>query len=107
MLCGAGSADFSPQVIAFRKLWNSGRLAVRSAAAIGRAAGAGSRFVHDLADGKGATAALGAATEAAIDFGGGVRRRRLHDRPYIVVAQDVAGTHDHRSLKTPAVGHSK
>ena len=67
--------------------------------AASRVAGAGERLVHDLADGKGATTTLGAAAEAAIDFGGGVRRRHLHDRSYIVVAQDVAGTDDHRSQK--------
>ena len=44
--------------------------------AAGRTAGADQGFIHDLADGVGAAAALGAAAEAAIDLAGGARRSR-------------------------------
>ena len=73
---------------------NSGLLVVGAAAA-GRGLRA-ERLVHDVADGARAAAALGAATEAAIDL---PRRARTHLRrdggADIVVTQDVAGTDDH------------
>ena len=59
------------------------------------AAGAKQGFVHDLADGARAAAALSAAAEAAIDLTGGARRARGHGGPHFMVAQDVAGTDDH------------
>src|SRR3954451_6918869 len=53
-------------------------------------------LVHDLADGAGAAAALGAAAEAAIDLPGGARPRLRRDGGAdIVVAQNVAGADDH------------
>jgi hypothetical protein len=55
-------------------------------------------FIHDLADGAGTTAALGAATEAAIDLP--CRPGRLlcvgDDTANVVVAQHIAGTDDHQ-----------
>jgi hypothetical protein len=80
-----------------------------------RAAGAGSRcgiqrFVHDLADGAGAAATLGAAAEAAIDLPGRARPRLRRDGGAdIVVAQNVAGADDHewnpgRTIDTSACG---
>jgi hypothetical protein len=61
-------------------------------------AGADERFVHDLADGAGTTATLGAATEAAIDLPG--RARSIFSGAdhvsHIVVGQDVAMTNNHR-----------
>lgn len=58
--------------------------------------GAGAKgFVHDLADGAGATAALGTASEAAVNL---PRRARLvfgHGIAYVVVGKDVAGANDH------------
>src|SRR5947209_18436392 len=65
------------------------------------AAGAGSlrgiqRFVHDLADGAGAAAALGAAAKAAIDLPRRARPRLRRDGGAdVVVAQNVAGADDH------------
>ena len=69
---------------------------VRTAGA-GCRASSGERLVHDLLDGAGATAALGAAAEAAIDLAG---RARLAGRgracgTHVVVSEDVAGTHNH------------
>jgi hypothetical protein len=71
---------------------------MRGAAAAGRAAGEG--FVHDLADGAQAAAALGAAAEAAVDLRGGTRRRRIHGGTHLMVAQDVAGTDNHETART-------
>ena len=55
-------------------------------------------FIHDLADGAGATATLGAATKAAIDLP--CRPGRLlcvsDDTANVVVAQHIAGTDDHQ-----------
>ena len=54
------------------------------------------RVVHDAADGARATAALGAAAEAAIDLPGGSWRLLGADhRAHVVVAQHVAGADDH------------
>jgi hypothetical protein len=58
--------------------------------------GAGAKgFVHNLADGAGATAALGAASETAVNL---PRRARLifgHGIAHVVVGKDVAGANDH------------
>src|SRR5205814_4213683 len=80
-----------------------------------RAAGASSsrgiqRLVHDLADGAGAAAALGAAAKAAIDLPGRARTRLRRDGGAdIVVAQNVTGADDHgwvpsRTIDTSAGG---
>ena len=52
-------------------------------------------FVDDLADCARATAALGAAAEAAIDMARGSARRVARGGSHLVVAQYVAGTDDH------------
>jgi hypothetical protein len=66
--------------------------------------GAGTqRFVHDLLDGPGATATLGATAQASIDL---PRRAREilglgHNVTHVVVGQDVAGTNNHGMLGKP------
>ena len=70
---------------------------MRGASAAARASGAGQGLVHDLADRAGAAAALGAATETAINLGGGARRRRGAGGAHGMVADDIAGADDHRS----------
>src|SRR4051794_5168573 len=70
---------------------------MRGASAAGRAAGAGDRLVHDLADGARATPALRAAAEAAVDFTGRTRRGRSDGMAHLVVAEHVAGTDDHEA----------
>ena len=75
---------------------------MRGAAATGRAAGADERFVHDAPDRAGAAAALGTATETAINLAGRTRRRRGAGAADLGVAQDVAGTDDHRHPGTGA-----
>jgi len=76
---------------------NSGRL-TKSATTAG-AGRAIQRLIHDLADGAGAPAALGAATQATIDLPGrtGTDFRR-DGGANIVVAQNIAGTNDHRRV---------
>ena len=69
---------------------------MRGAGATGWAAGADQRFIHDLADRARAAATLRAAAETAIDLARGARRSRLHGAPHLMVAQNVAGTDDHR-----------
>ena len=65
------------------------------------------RFVHDLADGAGAAAALGAATQATIDLAGGAGTLfRLTGGPNILVAQYIAGTDDHGRINGPRMGLS-
>ena len=68
--------------------------------AVLRTAGAarfGAGFVDDGLDGAGATAAFGAAAEAAVDFLGVSRKAGggSHGIADIMVAEDVAGTDDH------------
>src|SRR5215470_14859120 len=83
-----------------RRLSNDDLVAPRSACAA--AAGRRDRVVHDAADGARATAALGAAAEAAIDLPGRARRLLGADRrAHVVVAQHVAGTDDHGGLAVP------
>ncbi|MDQ0354612.1 hypothetical protein J2S22_001536 [Rhodoplanes tepidamans] len=78
---------------------------VRVAAAGGTAGavlGAGQqRLVHDLADGAGAAAALGAAAEAAIDLAGHPRAALRHHVANLAVRQDIAGTDDHGGRDFP------
>ena len=74
---------------------NSGLL--RGAAVAGRGSGI-QRLIHDPADGAGTTAALGAATQTAINLTGRARRLRLDGGANIVIAQDVARTDDHRPM---------
>lgn len=66
------------------------------AGAADRAAGAGQSLVHDLADRAGAAAALGTATEAAIDLASRARRRFGASAADFMVGNDVAGADDHR-----------
>ena len=61
------------------------------------------RFVDDLADCAGATTALGAAAEAAIDMAGGPTHCVACSASYFMVAQNIAGANDHR---TPKFGYS-
>src|SRR5215469_5071668 len=83
-----------------RRLSNDDLVALRSACAA--AAGRRDRVVHDAADGARATAALGAAAEAAIDLPGGSWRLLGADhRAHVVVAQHVARTDDHGGLAVP------
>jgi len=66
--------------------------------AAGRCGRAGQRLIHDLADRAGTAAALRAATETAIHLPGRARPLAVfaNGGPHIVVAQDIAGTDDHR-----------
>ena len=75
----------------------NGFLGRRAGAAVtGRRRGI-ERLIHDLADGAGAAAALGAAAEAAIDLPGRARPRLRRDGGTdIVVGQNVAGANDHK-----------
>ena len=69
-------------------------LAVRTTRAARLGTGA-KGFVHYLADSARATAALGAASETAVNL---PRRARLvfgHGIAHVVVGKDVAGTNDH------------
>jgi hypothetical protein len=64
--------------------------------------GAGAeRILDDLVDGAGATAAFGAATEAAIDLPCRARQiARYADRAAdVVIAQNIAGTDDQGSFR--------
>ena len=74
-------------------------LAVGASGAAGLGAGA-KGFVHDLLDGPGATAALGAAAETPIDLPRCARKilGLSHNVTHVVVGQDVAGTNDHGLL---------
>ena len=76
----------------------SGGRVVRASGAAGLGAGA-QGFVNDGLDGARASAAFGAAAEAAIDLLGiaGKVLRRLHGAADIVVADDVTGTNNHES----------
>ena len=76
---------------------------MRGAGAAGRATGAGQSFVHDLADRARATAALSAAAETAIDLTGRARRRSRDRVSHRMVAENVAGAHDHRKRLFPEV----
>ena len=77
----------------------------RATAAGGVRAGFGcafDRLIHDLADGAGATAALGAATEATVDLSGRAGTRlRLAGGADVLIAQNVAGADDHRDFSFP------
>jgi hypothetical protein len=75
---------------------------VRGAGTTSRTAGANQRFIHDLPDGAGATAALSAAAKAAIDLPAGARRSHIHGVTHFLVAQHVAGTDDHREIQHTA-----
>ncbi len=70
--------------------------AVRTARAAFLGASA-ERIVHDLLDGPGASATLGAAAETAIDLPGRARQlaRRAQNGANVVVGQDIAGANDH------------
>jgi hypothetical protein len=54
------------------------------------------RLVDDPANGAGAAAALGAAAQAAIDVARRSARGRAGGGPHLMVAQHVAGAHNHR-----------
>src|SRR6516162_9212844 len=95
--CAGATRGESPPAGGKRRL-SKADLVARPAA---RAAAAGrrDRVVHDAADGARATAALGAAAEAAIDLPGAARRLLGADhRAHVVVAQHVARTDDHGGL---------
>src|SRR5262249_39178838 len=83
-----------------RRLSNDDLVALRSACAA--AAGRRDRVVHDAADGARATAAPGAAAEAAIDLPRAARAPPgpRHPPPR-VGAQHVARTDDHGGLAVP------
>ena len=72
-------------------------MAVWAARAAGLGAGA-QRLIENFPDGASAAAAFGAAAEAAIKLFGVARQisGRLNGAADIMVAQDVAGTNDHR-----------
>jgi hypothetical protein len=76
---------------------------VHRAGAANRAAdlSAFERFIDDLANRAGATTALGAAAEAAIDMARGSTRGGIRGGSHLVVAQYIAGTDNHR---TPLLG---
>ena len=71
-------------------------MGVRAAGLAGLGAGA-ERLVDDALDGAGATAAFGAAAEAAIKLLGVARKDicRTHGVADVVIAEDVAGTDNH------------
>jgi hypothetical protein len=73
---------------------------MRTSRAAGLGAGA-ERFVHNLLDGPGASAALGAAAQTPIDLPRRARRhlRHVHGVTHVVVGEDVAGTNDHGMAK--------
>jgi hypothetical protein len=82
----------------FRQI-KSGALLSCAATARGRGI---KRLVHDPANGAGATATLGAATEATINLSGRARRRfGLAGAANILVAQYVAGADDHAAQNGP------
>jgi hypothetical protein len=85
-----------------RRLVISRVAAVRAAGAAFLGAGA-EGFVDDGLDGARAPAAFGAAAEATVNLFGIPRQVRgcTHGAPDIVVAQDVAGTDNHETAKTP------
>ena len=76
-------------------------VAVWTARAAGLGAGA-QGFVDDGLDGARATAAFGAAAEAAINLLGATRQvpGRAHGIADILVAEDVAGTDNHETGRT-------
>ena len=67
-------------------------------ASLRRLAAGGKALVHDAANGARAPPALRAAAKAAVDLIGGGRPagRRIDGRPHVAVAENVAGTNDHR-----------
>ena len=71
-------------------------LTMRASRAAGLRAGA-ERFVHDLLDGTGASAALGAAAKTSVNLPRRTwrHRRDTHDVAHVVVGKDVTGTNDH------------
>jgi len=106
---GGGRYAFCPQIV--KSVENAGGVPAASGFWLALAAaavdGAGpDRFVHDPADGPGAPAAFGAATQTPVDFAGAARRTFGRYRPHLVVGYDVARTHDHgaRSLLESAIG---
>ena len=60
------------------------------------------RLVNDGLDGPRAASAFGAAAEAAIELLRATRKvvSRTHGLTHIVVAEDVAGTDDHKNVRT-------
>ncbi len=80
----------------------SKHLAMRAAGAAGLGAGA-ERLIDDRLDGARAAAALGAATETAVDLLGiaGKVFRAIDRAADIVVGQDIARTNDHKSSGEP------
>ena len=67
-------------------------------ALLGAGGGAGDGLVHDAADGASASSTLRTAPEAAVDLVGRGRTRRgvIKRGPHVTVAENVAGTNDHR-----------
>ena len=95
---GAAASGFAPG----SKLWKSLRAAVGPAA---QRVARRQRLVHDPPDGAGASSALGAAAEAAIDFAAGPRRILAgQGRANIVVGQHVTRTDDHHSTVPAGIG---
>ena len=84
-----------------RRVGNSVALRRVCGAGAARRTGAGGtqRLVHDLADGAGTAAALGAATETTINLSGRARRRRRAGAANGLVAQNIAGADDHRRFQ--------
>lgn len=67
----------------------------RAGAARGATARRTQCLIHDLADGAGATAALGRTAKAAVDLARRARRRRCAGAAHRLVAQHIAGADDH------------
>src|SRR3974390_2842452 len=65
------------------------------ASAARRAARRAERLVHDLADRAGATSALRAAAETAVNLARGAQRGGRDRMAHLVVAEHVAGADDH------------
>jgi len=73
---------------------------MRATRAAGLAAGT-ERFVHDLLDGAGATTALRTTAQTSIHLARSPRRARAAaGGADIVVGQDVAGTNNHRDVRS-------
>src|SRR5690242_4832260 len=63
-------------------------------------------IVHDLPDGRGATAALRAAAKTAVNLSGRPRRGLVQGRAHIDIAQYITGTDNHGARYTSEVRFS-
>jgi hypothetical protein len=59
-------------------------------------------LIHDFSNGASTAAAPNSATKTDIDGARGTARHRPRDSSYLVVAQHVAGTNNHREMASIA-----